>query len=171
MNLPKFKLAKKTPNGEPLKYFNECMELDTNDCILWKYNISGNGYGCVWVNSKSTRVNRLALIKTAGEPPEDKPYALHSCHNRICFNPRHLRWGDNTENQADRIKDGTSDRGENCYRSKLTEEQVLSIRKDNRTNIEIANDYGVGRQTIYKIKIGKSWVCLTNNLMVKKENL
>ena len=169
MNLPKTELTKKAPNGEPLKYFNECMKLDTDDCIEWKYGVTA-GYGIVWFEGKSIRANRLSLIQTVGEPPKGRPFALHSCHNRACFNSRHLRWGSHTDNMRDKVKDGTSDRGENSYKSKLTEKQVLDIRKDTRPNQEIANDYGASRQTIYKIKTGNTWAWLTNNLINKGTN-
>jgi transcriptional regulator len=40
---------------------------------------------------------------------------------------------------------------------KLTEQDVLAIRADDRTQTEIAAKYGVSHQNISKIKNGKAW--------------
>ena len=103
---------------------------------------------------------RLMLERTVGEAPEDKPFALHSCHNPPCFNYRHLRWGSFAENQRDRVENGTDMRGEKCPRAKLKTEEVLRIREDPRQAISIANDYGVSDRTIYSIKNRNTWAWL-----------
>lgn len=41
--------------------------------------------------------------------------------------------------------------------SKLTEENIINIRKDNRTHKEISKDYGVSRSTITNIKNNINW--------------
>lgn len=156
--------------GEPLRYFEECLKLETDECILWKYatSRSHHGYGHLTRESSSSRVHRLALIQRVGEPPQGKTLALHkpqTCHNRLCFNYRHLYWGTAKQNQADRILDGTSNRGrvradkrgENHHCAKLREEQVRHIRNDSRSLGEIAADYGLHTTTISLIKRGKSW--------------
>ena len=150
--------------SKSLEYFNRCMKSETDDCILWKYGVSPYGYGQVGVDGKLIRAHRLALLKTVGEPPEGKPYALHSCRNKACFNPRHLRWGNQAENMADRVKDGTSSIGELHGRCKLKEAQVLSIYMDGRRHRIIAEEYGVVRRTIGDIKSGKSWSFLTKTI-------
>lgn len=35
---------------------------------------------------------------------DTKLFALHSCDNRKCCNPRHLRWGDAKENACDAVE-------------------------------------------------------------------
>lgn len=159
----KWCLSGRTPRGEPLRYFKECLELETDDCILWKYTIANTGYGQFYYNGRYTLVHPIALMLKVGEHPKDKPMALHSCRNRNCFNYRHLRWGDNAENQADRVKDGTNNvpRGPRHNLCKLSYKQVLSIFEDTRTHQAIAKDYGVSSGTVSKIKIGMLWNWLT----------
>ena len=43
------------------------------------------------------------------------------------------------------------------FSAKLTDQQIVSIRKDDRTQKEIAFDYGVSQTQINKIKNRKHW--------------
>jgi len=105
---------------------------------------------------KLMKVHRLVAFAFLGDPPPKH----ECCHND--GNPQHnhisnLRWDTVAANQADRVKHGTSNRGEQCGTSKLTTAQVLAIRADNRLQREIALDYGVRENTISRIKSGKRW--------------
>lgn len=69
------------------------------------------GYETVGLSSDGKvhqwRVNRLVCFAFHGEPPTDKPFALHSngehTDNRAC----NLRWGSPKENMEDAIRHGT----------------------------------------------------------------
>ena len=148
------------PKGEPLEYFYKAIKINTDDCIEWPYNKDKGGYGKVIHKGKEVRVHRLALTISKGEPPEDKPLALHEpeiCHNSACFNPRHLRWGDRFDNMADKVLDGTDSRGERSGKAKLTENQVLEIRADKRIHRIVAEEYGISSPTVSLIKTRKRW--------------
>jgi len=89
-----------------------------------------------------------------------RPPRMEACHNNgDPFDNRlkNLRWDTTRNNQLDRIKHGTSNRGEQCAAAKLTEAQVLVIRADTRLQREIAAEYGVRENTISRIKSGKRW--------------
>ena len=89
-----------------------------------------------------------------------RPFGLEACHNNgDPFDNRleNLRWDTSRNNQLDRIKHGTSNRGERCAASKLTEAQVRAIRADNRLQREIAAEYGVRENTISRIKSRQRW--------------
>ena len=96
-----------------------------------------------------------------GRPIADGMMVLHASHsvcgNRNCVNPTHLREGTNVENCADKVADGTLTRGTHNASCKLTEDQVLAIRADTRSDKLIANDYNVARQTVNGIKLRKLW--------------
>lgn len=146
--------------GKALNDFNNLIKLETDDCIIWKHNINHKGYGLVYLDKKTQIVHAAALRLRIGERPVDKPLCLHKpliCHNRACFNYRHLYWGDHKDNRRDQILDNTHTAGENHPLAKLNASKVRSIRNDSRNNQEIANSYNVSRTVISKIKLGKLW--------------
>ncbi len=63
-----------------------------------------------------------------------------------------LCWGTCQENQMDRVRHGTSNRGERCAASKLTTEKVLKIRElwatGKYTQRQIAGMFGMKRQSL-----------------------
>ena len=92
-----------------------------------------------------------------------RPVGMEACHNNgDPFDNRleNLRWDTARNNQLDRAKHGTSNRGERCGAAKLTEAQVRLIRMDSRLQREIAAEYGVKEHTISRIKSGKRWAHL-----------
>lgn len=89
-----------------------------------------------------------------------RPKGMEGCHNNgDPFDNRleNLRWDTPKNNQLDRIKHGTSNRGERCAASKLTEDQVRAIRADTRLQRIIAAEYNVRDSAISRIKSGKRW--------------
>jgi hypothetical protein len=63
------------------------------------------GYGAVSVNGVKTRAHRLAYELSNGPIPAGK-MILHSCDNRRCVNPAHLRPGTAQENWEDALTRG-----------------------------------------------------------------
>jgi hypothetical protein len=82
---------------------------------------------------------------------------LHKCGNRKCCNPDHLYDGTYQDNRRDSEAHGTAPLGSRHGQSKLTEKQVLAIRHDLRPHKVIANEHGVARTTITKIKLRETW--------------
>ena len=151
-----------TQKGKPLEFINLAINSNTDDCILWPYNKSC-GYGLVKYKGKKEQATRVCLILSENPPPTPTHHAAHLpvvCHNRACINPRHLRWATRKENMHDKVLDGTHQCGESIWNSKLTEEQVLMIRKDTRRHKHIADDYDISPSTISLIKRRKNWAWL-----------
>ena len=89
-----------------------------------------------------------------------RPSKFDCCHNdgnSVNNALTNLRWDTKKANQADRVKHGTMSFGEKNHASKLTEEQVESIRRDGRRQAVIAREYGIVQQTVSKIKLGHRW--------------
>jgi DNA-binding XRE family transcriptional regulator len=56
------------------------------------------------------------------------------------------------------IRDGTRIQGEKHHCAKLTASQVLEIRaRATESQYELAEEYGIGRQAIFKIITRRTW--------------
>ena len=149
-----------TTRGKALLFLYEILDWDREECILWPYS-TRNGYGVLHHKDHKVNAHRLALQLATGEQGE-KLHAAHGpCHQPRCINPNHLSWKTPTENEADKVRDGVHQLGSNNHMAKLTEEQVLSIYKDNRSQYVLAEEYGVSQSNISSIKAGQSWSSVT----------
>ena len=105
------------------------------------------------------RVHRIVLEAFVGPRPvgyECRHLDGNSANNRI----ENLCWGTHTQNEADKLRHGTSNRGEQNGRAKLTEDDVVEIRRllaQGMTCVEISRPFGVDRSTIGQIKSSKNW--------------
>lgn len=139
------------------RFWSKVERRGNDECWRWTAQRSPLGYGVFWLNGKNAQAHRVAWEETHGAIPEGL-VVRHKCRGR-CVNPNHLELGTRADNQHDRIRDGTSNRGERHGHSKLTEDQVRQIKgvDPTRTNTSIAMEYGVSRETIGLIRRGKRW--------------
>lgn len=138
----------------------------------WKYTVrerilkltsDKDGYPgvglCMNGRAKHFLVHRLVLLAFVGLPPPGH----EGCHeDNNPGNPRlsNLRWDTSAGNQADKIKHGTSYRGERHGSAKLNENNVHEIRrriKTGETQPSIASSFGVTPATVGDIKSGYTW--------------
>lgn len=128
----------------------------TETCWLWTGFIKKSGYGLY--NKK--RVHRIAYELFKGHIPKGM-FVCHSCDVRNCVNPDHLWLGTNKDNLNDMKIKGRGPRGEKQGRSKLTEKQVIEIRKKyiprKRTTYDLAKEYGINQSMVYTIISRKTW--------------
>lgn len=73
------------------------------DCIVWTGSTCHKGYGQFRLNNRLWRAHRLSLLWSVGPPNGDRTHVLHSCDNRPCVNPSHLRYGTNDENVLEKL--------------------------------------------------------------------
>lgn len=102
------------------------------------------------------QVHTLVCTAFNGPCPEGLE-CRHEDGNCANNRPGNLSWGTHTDNMRDKRKHGTQTEGGDSPRAKLTEKQVLAIRKDKRTMRAIAKDYGVSMVAIVFIKNRKTW--------------
>lgn len=154
----------RTPPGKVLEWMRAHLDCEGEDCLLWPFATGGGGYGVVAYKGRQRPAPNVMLRLAEGKPPTRNHECAHSCGNGHlgCVNPKHLRWATRKENHADKIKHGTSNRGEKSPASKLTEEQareILSLKGILPGN-QIASSYGVSPGAIYQIWRGKNWAWL-----------
>ena len=90
----------------------------------------------------------------------DGLHILHSCDNRKCVNPGHLRAGTNQENVQDAMERSRYRYGARHPCAKLTHEQVVSLKERwvcGEKSSVLARDLGVGQAAICNIISGRSW--------------
>jgi hypothetical protein len=156
-------LAGKTFYREPLRFIHEVALKHTGDaCLKWPYSIRRDGFGQIQIDRKSVTVSRYVCELAHGAPPTSEHQAAHSCGkgHEACISPVHVRWATRAENEADKLLHGTDNRGEKNPVAKLTWVKVKKIRsqKGNKSNRELADEFGVAPSTISVIQAGKTWV-------------
>lgn len=134
----------------------------TTECILWPRPFKGfsrHSYATVLVQGKIWPAHRYVCYKTQGPPQYPDMETCHSCANKRCVNPQHLRWGTKADNGADRSIHGTVCRGEDQWKAKLTEEMVREIRAAplSVSHNELGRRYGVTGENIQSIRANKTW--------------
>jgi len=101
-------------------------------------------------------VHRLVLAAFVGKCQEGHE-AMHIDGKRDNNIVANLRWGSHKENMRHQIIHGTAGIGENHWKAKLTEQDIIKIRADTRTQESIAKDYGVLQSHISEIKRFIRW--------------
>lgn len=132
------------------------MELDTgcHVCVSHAPTYEGHVTYCDPRTQRTSQLHRVIYELHNGPIPEGY-HVCHSCDVPSCCNPEHLFLGTHMDNMKDRTEKG---RGKSVGKV-LTPEDVAVIKSriPNETQISIANDYGVTRKAIHKIKYNKTW--------------
>ena len=151
----------------PLDCINECWLTDLST------NTTG-GYPRLKISRGKIKyiigMHRISYYIHCGDIP-DNLLVCHKCNNTECVNPYHLYIGSHQDNVNDRTLAGNNQIGELNIFAILTDDQVTQILIDvynNKYNnlVEIAQEYNVGRSTIYDIFSGSKWKHITNKLQV-----
>jgi hypothetical protein len=110
--------------------------------------------------NKKHSVHRLVLSSFSGELGIGLD-VRHIDGTRDNNHISNLAWGSRTDNMQDCVKHGKSLRGTRHPNSKLSEEQVTTIKNDSRNNSELARHFGVSQSTISLIRRNKRWPHMT----------
>lgn len=137
------------------------------ECVEWPFGNRG-WYGEVSIKERKTKVTHIALESIGlNRPPAPNNLALHSCDNPSCFNPNHLRWGSNQDNQDDMHERGRGRpggaHGESHPNAKLTEHDIhviFALRRLGHNAPDISKMFGMSERTIYDVLSGKRWAHL-----------
>jgi hypothetical protein len=124
----------------------------------WTYTLHENDG-----TQRSVMAHRMVCLAFNGEPPPDKPLALHEdgvpTHNWA----DNLYWGTHKDNSEDMVKHGRSLKREKHHKTVLTLKQVADIKArytpkhPANGSYAMAKEFGVHRTTIENIVAGRSW--------------
>ena len=140
----------------------------SDECWEWQGSLDSSGYGNLSESGKQGVAHRQAWELENGDPGDD--WVLHTCDNKRCVNPNHLYLGDHTQNMADAWERGlmtpnnnlpSADElsGESGPGAKLTEEEARKVKDmiGEKTQEEIAEEFGIDQTTVSSIKLGRTW--------------
>jgi len=122
------------------------------------------GYPVVGMpNNKITKVHRLVAISFIPNT-ETKPFVNHKNGIKTDNRIDNLEWCTHKENKKHASENGLVSRGINCHLSKITENQVIQIRKKHSETLsnkgfrkKIASEYQLSVSTITRIVNRKIW--------------
>ncbi len=133
-----------------------------DECWPWTGAPNANGYGVVHIYGRggwNEMAHRLVYRARVGPIPPGHG-VLHRCDNPPCCNPAHLFTGTQAVNIADAVEKGRIAIGERHSQAKLTDEQVLWIRKSPLSTREAADLLGVHYNTVLVVRLGRTWTHL-----------
>ena len=120
---------------------------------ILSFQLTKDGYPTLKLNKDGKtirhRIHRLVAFNFL-ENPQNKPQVNHKDGIKINNFVENLEWNTQNENQLHACINGLKS-------IKLTENDILEIRKDKRTLLEIGKDFNIAFQTVSEIKNRKIW--------------
>jgi hypothetical protein len=146
--------------GETAKWLCDRVDYDGEECLIWPFSLTRDGYGNLGYEGKLHYAHRFMCELVNGPPPTPDHETAHSCGrgHDACVHPKHVSWKTRTENERDKVAHGTT-WGNRTERYKLTEPQVIEIRTlyPGKTVTELAAMFDVTRSNIRKILKRETW--------------
>lgn len=140
--------------------FKSYIKVADSDCHEWQGGLLKSGYG----GFRSRPAHRWIWEHANGAIPIGL-LVRHKCDNPPCVNVDHLELGTVADNSNDMVIRGRSLIGVLNHANKLTEQQVLEIKKAIRDRTALQKDlalkYGVTPTLITSIKKGRAWTHIT----------
>jgi len=109
----KYAPAKAYP-GAGLAWIKEFQGYEGDDCLLFPFRTAANPRGHVLFNFRKMPAAKAMCFLVHKSPPDGKTFALHTCGNGHlgCVNPRHVYWGDESDNARDAARHRTEGKPE-----------------------------------------------------------
>ena len=115
-------------------------------CIIYQGSIGNSGYGLDYDpdTQKTLSAHRLAFKQAYGYLPK---VVMHTCDNKRCINPAHLRAGTQSENLKDAYNKGRAKPP-----LKIEEPLRSQIRASSGSSRKVATQYGIHQTTVLNIR-------------------
>jgi hypothetical protein len=158
-------MARRPPGLNEADCFKWFMPTNPPDegCWDWLGRIrASDGYGVFSLNRVPAYAHIAShkIFNVHDLLTESKPFVLHSCHRRICVQPKHLHAGTQAENMREMVEANRSLRGEGHHNAKLTEADIIEIRQSILTQRQLAKIFGVSDGTIGFVRRKERWTHL-----------
>ncbi len=155
----------------PETFWNNVTKTKRHLCWVWRLGRGRGGYGKAKYQGRTWGAHRLAFTLANGPIPKGRQ-VNHSCDNRPCCNPRHLKAGTQKQNIQHAVARGrmaSGDRqglrrhphrapkGERTGSAKLTDTKVIIIRKSRATVADLATRYRVSKAAIHFVLWRRTW--------------
>lgn len=129
-----------------------------DECWVWTRALDSYGYGHFSVAGYKRGAHRISYLIDRGDLPE---VVRHTCDNRCCVNPNHLRGGTQQDNIEDRQRRDRQAKGRRNGRSKLDAETVRELRRryaeTDVTYRALADELDMNHKSIAAAIKGKTW--------------
>lgn len=128
-------------------------------CWPWMAGRHTAGYGMANAMDNSFCAHRMSWSMHNGPIPAGMAIC-HKCDNPPCVNPAHLFLGTKADNSRDMARKGRSTHGESNPRARLTEAEVLQVRRLRAEGLSmrrIALRVGCSLTNVSVICRGKTW--------------
>lgn len=142
---------------DAVRFWNKVNKGDTDECWVWGGAIHRLGYGQFKIGGKKGKVaasHRIAAALVLSDFDETL-CCLHSCDNRGCCNPSHLRMGtqqENIEEMVSKKRNKTSRIGNGHEKISFAEHtQIKQLFFEGKNKSEIARMYNVTPSRIRQI--------------------
>ena len=143
------------------------------ECWPWTSKSLTSGYGTISRGGRDSRkvlAHRAVWEVTNGPIPEGEGFhgtvVLHTCDNRLCCNPAHLRLGTQADNVRDMDAKGRRVAvlryGEDHPNTSLTEADVRAIRATAACHDKVwAERFGMSAAGIKQVRLKRTWKHVT----------
>lgn len=106
--------------------------------------------------NKEVLVHILVCEAFHGPKPTPRHECAHNNGNPLDCSASNLRWATHRENEADKIRHGTANRGERASTAKYSTEVIRAVRNSTERQCDIARRYGMSAAHVCMIKSGQT---------------
>lgn len=147
------------PATDPIERFWKKVSIaGPDECWPWIGARNSYGHGEFWRRDQTQGMAHRFAWEIKNGPIPDGMVVCHRCDNPPCCNVRHLFLGRPADNSADMTAKGRQSRGEAHPVSKLSEQDVLSIRSSTESGVLLGARFGISSVQVSNIRRRKQWV-------------